>query len=218
MALTPENPVVGGTALRRQAIRSPNYVTGVSGWTINQDGSAEFNNLTIRGVFNGTNFTINSSGEFFYSGTPTTGNLVASNTTTAGVDQFGNNYLANISSYGATFAASMGGGFLTLYTGSLAGGWAAQATVGVSAGGILFLTAAAGITVADLLTASAGLAVAGNISAPSSTIDVHNGNVNLNMARPPNYTAVVNGTATAAQVEACLGGLLTSLTNRQLMA
>lgn len=43
------NPVVGGVKLIREAIQSPNYVTGVSGWTINRDGSAEFNNVTIRG-------------------------------------------------------------------------------------------------------------------------------------------------------------------------
>jgi hypothetical protein len=180
------------------------------------------------------------SGFFAYSPAPGANNLVASSTAAGGLDPYNNHYLANISSYGSGFAASLGSGFLTLYTGSLAGGWAAQATVGLSAGGILFLTAAAGITAADLLTAGAGLSVTGGettdtlsvtgsgtaISAPNATainfdqatIDVINGNVNLNMARPPNYTAVVNGTATAAQVEACLGGLLTSLTNRKLMA
>lgn len=44
------NPVVGGEngELIRQSIQSPDYVTGVSGWTINRDGSAEFNNVTIR--------------------------------------------------------------------------------------------------------------------------------------------------------------------------
>jgi hypothetical protein len=44
------NPVVGGEdgELIRPAIQSPNYVPGVSGWTINRDGSAEFNNVTIR--------------------------------------------------------------------------------------------------------------------------------------------------------------------------
>src|SRR6266540_2524625 len=36
------NPIVGGTALVRPAIKSPNYVPGVSGWSINRDGSAEF--------------------------------------------------------------------------------------------------------------------------------------------------------------------------------
>jgi hypothetical protein len=184
------------------------------------------------------------SGFFAYSPAPGAGNLVASDTAAGGTDPYGNIYLANISSYNnaSGFAASLGGGFLTLYTGSLAGGWAAQATVGVSGGGVLFLTAAAGITLADAATAGSTLAVTGaltasggesvtgglttdtltvtgaTISAVGATMDIHNGNVNLNMARPPNYAAVVAGTATAAQVEACLGGLLTSLTNRQLMA
>lgn len=44
-----QNPVVGGTTLVRPAIHSPNYVAGSSGWTINRDGSAEFNNALFRG-------------------------------------------------------------------------------------------------------------------------------------------------------------------------
>ena len=44
-----QNDVVGGTTLVRNAINSPNYVPGVSGWTINRDGSAEFANVTTRG-------------------------------------------------------------------------------------------------------------------------------------------------------------------------
>lgn len=43
------NPVVGGTALVRAAIKSPNYVAGSQGWTINRDGSAEFSGVTMRG-------------------------------------------------------------------------------------------------------------------------------------------------------------------------
>lgn len=43
------NPIVGGTTLIREAIHSPNYVAGVSGWTINKDGTAEFADATIRG-------------------------------------------------------------------------------------------------------------------------------------------------------------------------
>lgn len=43
------NPVVGGITLIRQAIKSPNYVPGVSGWTINRDGTAEFSSVTLRG-------------------------------------------------------------------------------------------------------------------------------------------------------------------------
>lgn len=44
------NPVVGaGGDLIRAAIRSLGYKLGLVGWTINQDGTAEFNNVTARG-------------------------------------------------------------------------------------------------------------------------------------------------------------------------
>lgn len=46
------NPIVGsGGALIRALIRSLNFVTGVSGWAIEQDGDAEFNDVVIRGSF-----------------------------------------------------------------------------------------------------------------------------------------------------------------------
>lgn len=44
------NDVVGGSTLLRPAIRSPNYVPGVSGWTINRDGTSEFAGGTFRGA------------------------------------------------------------------------------------------------------------------------------------------------------------------------
>ena len=147
MALKPENPVVGGTALRRQSIRSPNYAPGASGWTINQDGSAEFNNLTIRGTFAGTNFIINSAGAFFYSPSEAAGNLVASIAATAGVDAFGNNYVTGHASYAAGFAASLNAGFVQCYTGSLAGGWTAGASIQTDAFGDIFILASAGRSV-----------------------------------------------------------------------
>lgn len=53
--------IVGGASnLIRKAIRSPNFVAGLSGWSINKDGSAEFDNLIVRGTFDGTNFELNS--------------------------------------------------------------------------------------------------------------------------------------------------------------
>lgn len=33
------------------AIKSPNFTTGVIGWEITREGSAEFNNITVRGIF-----------------------------------------------------------------------------------------------------------------------------------------------------------------------
>ncbi len=47
--MTFDDPVVAGTTLIRAAIRSPNYVPGVAGWTINRDGTAEFLNVLVRG-------------------------------------------------------------------------------------------------------------------------------------------------------------------------
>jgi hypothetical protein len=188
MALRPENPVVGGEVLRRAAIQSPNYVLGLSGWTINQDGSAEFNNLTIRGTFKGTDFEINVNGEFFYSGTPATGNLVASNTPAAGTDQYGNIYLANVSSYGAGFASSLGSGFVTLYNGSLAVGWTPQATLATGISGGLFLTAALGITLADAATAGAGLTVTGGLITDTLTV-----NGSTSTGTPSNNNTSQNG-------------------------
>lgn len=48
--MTFTDPIIGGESkLIRSAIQSPNYVPGVSGWTINRDGTAEFNSTTIRG-------------------------------------------------------------------------------------------------------------------------------------------------------------------------
>jgi len=99
-----QNPVVGGTALRIPAIQSPNYNPGVAGWIIKIDGSAEFNNLTIRGTFEGNDFVLDSDGLFIYSGTPAAGNLIASITPTSGTDSFGNTYLGGINTYsGASF-------------------------------------------------------------------------------------------------------------------
>jgi hypothetical protein len=90
--------VVGGASnLIRKAIRSPNYVTGVSGWSINKDGSAEFADLTIRGTYSGTDYEISSAGVFFYNGTPANGNLIISLAAMAGTDPFGNTYPQGVS-------------------------------------------------------------------------------------------------------------------------
>lgn len=49
--MTFSNPITGGQGtLVRPAIKSPDYVPGVSGWSINRDGTVEFNNGTFRGT------------------------------------------------------------------------------------------------------------------------------------------------------------------------
>lgn len=45
------NAIIGGAQkLIRKAIQSPDFQTGVLGWSVNKDGTAEFNEVTVRGV------------------------------------------------------------------------------------------------------------------------------------------------------------------------
>jgi hypothetical protein len=82
------------------SIRSPNFVTGISGWQISKNGNAEFNNITIRGG------TVISGTALGYNGTPAPGNLAYSESVTGGIDQFGNVYKAGVWIYGANNAAA----------------------------------------------------------------------------------------------------------------
>jgi hypothetical protein len=86
------NPVVGALNLIRKAIRSPNYVPGSSGWSINQDGSAEFSNLTARGTVT----VQNGQGVFVYFGAPAAGTLIAALASANGTDPYGNTYMQGL--------------------------------------------------------------------------------------------------------------------------
>src|SRR5215472_12306594 len=99
--LKADNPVVGGNVLRRAAIQSPNFVTGSTGWTIRQDGSAEFNNLVVR------NGQIISGVALYYSSAPGAGTLVEAISAVDGTDSFGTAYYAGTT----TFAPSAGHSF-----------------------------------------------------------------------------------------------------------
>lgn len=154
MALKAGNEVVGGNTLRRAAIQSPNFVTGVSGWSINQDGSAEFNNVVIR------NGQVVSGTALFYSGPPALGNLVASISAAAGTDAKGNAYLAGVASYqpGGTFVASqVNAGTFSLLTAPGAGGPYTLAASMTLSGGLLLQAVAATITAQEQFIAQAGI-------------------------------------------------------------
>lgn len=57
------NSILGGVGnLIRQYIQSPDFVTGVSGWQIAKDGSAEFNDITARGDLTGSTLLIPPNG------------------------------------------------------------------------------------------------------------------------------------------------------------
>lgn len=103
------NPIVGGTSLIRKAIKSPNYVPGSVGWIVNQDGTAEFNNLTVRGTFTGTDYVIDDKGVFFYGGTPAAGDMTGSWAPADGVDAYGNAYTAGLTLYSSLGNVFLGG-------------------------------------------------------------------------------------------------------------
>lgn len=106
------SPIIGGQSkLVRNAIMSPDYVLGVSGWTVNKDGSAEFNDATFRGTV-----VIDSSGQalLVYNGTPAAGNLIASISASNDIDAFGNEIVSGFSAYGTrgiTFQRTGAGSF-----------------------------------------------------------------------------------------------------------
>lgn len=53
------NDIIGGAAaLVRAAIKSPNYLPGTAGWSINKDGSAEFRNIVLPAGSGGAVITI----------------------------------------------------------------------------------------------------------------------------------------------------------------
>lgn len=58
---------IAGTSLVRDALNSPNFVHLQSGWSINRDGTAEFNDVVVRGTiiasdFRSSNFVPQTSG------------------------------------------------------------------------------------------------------------------------------------------------------------
>jgi hypothetical protein len=134
------NPIAGdGGSLQYPQIKSPDFVAGVSGWKISKDGSAEFNDITIRGgeVIDGTGL--------YYSPSPGTGNLVAAITGTGGTDQYGNPYLAGDGTYNFTNgrASVTWAGEVTQYI-LIAGAWTPVFTIGSNNGVSSILGAQAG--------------------------------------------------------------------------
>lgn len=115
-----QDELAGGVTLVRPALQSPNYAAGSAGWAVKVDGSAEFNNVTIRGA------TVAGGQALYYNGTPAAGNLILSISGAAGTDSFGNAYVKGLGAYGAagqlvakdsagdtaTLAGNIGGGGL----------------------------------------------------------------------------------------------------------
>ena len=108
------NAYLMGELLQTPGISSPNYVTGVSGWRIGQDGSAEFNNAVIRGNISGSAAYATTAG-LATDAQAVHGVVVSRDTTAASsnytvngqlpgtgwsIDRMGNAVFNNITSYG----------------------------------------------------------------------------------------------------------------------
>lgn len=155
--------VTKGGLLVRQFIRSPNYVAGSAGWTVNKDGSAEFNSLTVRNAI-----TVGTS-QFWYNGAPGPGTLAFSVSEAPGTDPYGNAVLAGFASYESTTAMQVSsdlpsaGHRVALWTAaSQAGPWTEQVHMELSSATFSFR--------GGQLQAIAGASVAGGTS--TDTLDV----------------------------------------------
>lgn len=144
---TPGKPITGGTALRLPAITSPNFnlqnpaASPSPSWAILINGLAYFFGLTITGgTITGPDYTINTSGAFFYMGAPAAGNLSVSVVpgTVQVTDAFGNKALAGLTYYlsqsGKSVAVNTGqpfgsGGTAVYLAATQAGPWAATSAL-----------------------------------------------------------------------------------------
>lgn len=73
------NPIIGGGgSLVYPSIHSPGFTAGVTGWSIDKNGDAEFNDVVIRGTFFGVDAILAPTGLFLYSAAPAAGNLAIS--------------------------------------------------------------------------------------------------------------------------------------------
>lgn len=85
-----QDDVAAGVTLVRPALQSPDYVIGTSGWAVKIDGSAEFNDVTIRGG------TTVSGTALYYDGPPALGSLFLAIASAPGADDYGNPYSAGL--------------------------------------------------------------------------------------------------------------------------
>ncbi|HLM89235.1 MAG TPA: hypothetical protein VK284_09435 [Streptosporangiaceae bacterium] len=162
-------------------------------------------------------------GIFTYSSNPpAAGTLIESaSVQAAGTDQFGNNFVAGHASYSSTTAIALTSGGITFYTGSLAGGWTPAATMQFFSGFILMSTGLE--TQNNVLDDGTGnCSVLGTMTVQGTSLSIGNGVtadlfLSPKIATPPNLAAVIAQTATLAQTQACLGGIVQSFQNRGMV-
>ena len=182
------NPIVGGGgALVYPSVHSPNYVTGVSGWTINKDGSAEFNSGIFRSTLAAGVMIVNASGTFVYGTSgPAANNLQFSAAPIGGTDAYGNQYLAGVVAYqpGATaYAMTFNVQVIQLYQSTAnetGAGWVSQGFIEWTVSGGWNFQNVAGSTAATF---------AGEVVAQGSTANPVL-RVTTTQATPPNMVQI----------------------------
>jgi hypothetical protein len=156
------DPIIGGGgALIYPAIKSPNFsIPSQTGWAILKNGSAYFFNVTASGIitateFAGTDFVIDSAGEFFYSGTPALGNLIAAIAPNAGgTDAYGNVY-----PQGTNFGKWNAGGVLEQH-------------FGIDDNGNIYLASSSGVTVVEGQTVDGAMLFYGSAGQGAGNLNV----------------------------------------------
>lgn len=175
------NPLVGGGgSLVYPSIHSPNFVTGIAGWTINKDGSAELNNVTVRGTIIAGHFIGSGEGQevLIYTGAPAANNLLASICSANGTDSHGNHFVAGTAVYSATIAMSLSpGASLTFFSGSLAAGWTSASSVGGDPSNLLLTSIGGQIKSVSVFLAQQGIAVplpiGATVSGSNADLELH---------------------------------------------
>lgn len=184
------NPLVGGGgALVYPSIHSPNFnianppASPAQSWAILRNGLAYLFGVTVSGgTITGPDYIINSQGAFFYSGTPAAGNLIASITSAAGTDAFGNAYLDEVTAYfqgSPSDAVQMRAGGISYYQAAgFAGPWSTIGTISCFLAGGMILSATGGLAMngpttvesGDLtISGGHGLSVSGKVTATGGT-------------------------------------------------
>lgn len=157
------------------------------------------------------------SGFFAYDPAPGAGNLIASITASAGTDPYDDEYLQSIASYGPGFAASLNGGFVVFWSGSLGSGWSQIATIETDVSGDLILECVGTILLSSTVEAGSDLTVDGTLFVGGSggaSLTATNVNLNPAMGIPANYPTTGK---TLAQTQAAVDGLIGEMINRGMI-
>jgi len=143
------------------------------------------------------NTIINPDGTFVYSGAPAAGNLIITQAPAPGTDQFGNQYLDGVVTYGSGVATQLVDGGVAMLLGSLSTGWTIHGQVVITAGGNVELLTDIGsvVTTNNTLDNGAGNATFNGNVTITGTLSV-NGSTNTGNKGLTDGT--INGTSGGA--------------------